>query len=145
MFSILIKFIVFYTPITSCLLPGALAVITYSLEFRPRSGLTKFQAWFESQLLDTDGIYERIFEKLIKNPQKTAVYKNVCTRDVLYVRRVVDLMKTVKVNAYIMMHVFILERLSFYLYMRPKIIKCITLRLPRGKDIPIYAAFVRAF
>ena len=39
-----------------------------------------------------------------------------------------------------------LERLSFYLYMLLKIIsKCISLRLPRGKDIPIYAAFVRAF
>ena len=46
------------------------------------------------------------------------------TRDVFYVRRKVDLMKTAKVNAYIM-H---LERLSFYRYMKPKIIsKCITL------------------
>ena len=43
-----------------------------------------------------------------------------------YVRREVDLMKTAKVNAYIM-HIY-LERLSFYLYMQPKIIsKCITL------------------
>ena len=37
----------------------------------------------------------------------------------------VDLMKTAKVNAYIM---HILERLNFYQYMQPKIIsKCITL------------------
>ena len=41
-----------------------------------------------------------------------------------YVRRMVDLMKTAKVNA----SCIYLERLSFYLYMQPKIIsKCITL------------------
>ena len=33
------------------------------------------------------------------------IYMYVCTRDVFYVRREVDLMKTVKVNAYIM-HIF---------------------------------------
>ena len=47
------------------------------------------------------------------------------TRDVFYVRREVDLMKTAKVNAYIM-HIF--GKLSFCLYMQPKIIsKCISL------------------
>ena len=40
------------------------------------------------------------------------------TRGVFYVRRVVDLMKTAKVNA----SCIYLERLSFYLYMQPKII-----------------------
>ena len=45
-----------------------------------------------------------------------------------YVRRVVDLMKTTKVNACIMYVCIYLERLGFYLYMQPKIIsKCITL------------------
>ena len=52
------------------------------------------------------------------------VKRTVHTRDVFYVRREVDLMKTAKLNAYIM---HILERLSFYLYMQTKIIsKCIT-------------------
>ena len=46
------------------------------------------------------------------------------TRDVFYVCREVDIMKTTKVNVYIM-HIF--KRLSFYLDMQPKIIsKCIT-------------------
>ena len=39
-------------------------------------------------------------------------HKLAFTRDVFYVRRKVDLMKTAKVNAYIM-HIF--ERVSFYL------------------------------
>ena len=38
------------------------------------------------------------------------------SRDVFYVRRDVDLMKTAKVNAYIMR---LLKRLSFYLYTQP--------------------------
>ena len=56
-------------------------------------------------------------------------------RDVFYVRRKVGLMKTVKVNAYIMHY---LERLSFYRYMQPKIIsKCITLMTSK-KQIHTY-------
>ena len=46
------------------------------------------------------------------------------TRDVFYVRREVDLMKTAKVNTYIM-HIF--GKNELYLYMQPRIIsKCIT-------------------
>ena len=49
------------------------------------------------------------------------------TRNVFYVCIVVDLMKTAKVNAYIM-HIFGKIELFFYLYMQPKFIsKCITL------------------
>ena len=48
------------------------------------------------------------------------------TRDVFYVRGVIGLMKTAKVNAYIM-YIY-LKRLSFFLYTQPKIIsKCIIL------------------
>ena len=55
----------------------------------------------------------------------TNVWLLVNTRDVFYVRRKVDLMKTAKVNAYIM-HIF--GKIELYLYMQPKIIsKCITL------------------
>ena len=47
------------------------------------------------------------------------------TRDVFYVRREVDLMKTAKVNAYIM-HIF--GKIELLLYMQPKIISnCVTL------------------
>ena len=54
----------------------------------------------------------------------TNVWLLVNTRDVFYVRRKVDLMKTAKVNAYIM-HIF--GKIELYLYMQPKIIsKCIT-------------------
>ena len=49
-----------------------------------------------------------------------------CTRDVFYVRRAVDLLKTAKVITYII-YIYS-ERLSFYLYMQPKTFsKCITL------------------
>ena len=54
-----------------------------------------------------------------------ATQKLYYTRDVFYVRRVVDLMKTAKLNGYIM-HMF--GKIDLYLYIQPKIIsKCITL------------------
>ena len=42
---------------------------------------------------------------LYKMPMGGTHFKTYCTRDVFYVRREVDLMKTAKVNAYIM-HIF---------------------------------------
>ena len=57
---------------------------------------------------------------------------NIMYEGRFYVRREVNLMKTAKLNAYIMC--ICSERFSFYLYMQPKIIsKCITLMTSKGQ------------
>ena len=61
--------------------------------------------------------------------------KTSYTRDVFYVLRMVDLMKTAKINVYIM---YIFEDLAFIYTCNLKLFQNALCTRPRGKDIPIY-------
>ena len=112
--------------LVNCLV-GELSCSPFNLEFKYACSIlinNPFSATYNLQQLTFSNF--PAFSKKIRHD----------TRDVFYVRRMVDYLKAAKVNAYIM---YIFGRLSFYRFMQPIIIsKCFTLVISRDKDIPIY-------